>query len=287
MQWLIIGDPEDGAALQGRLELACRRLADVGFEASLQTEPGESGAAARYWFRAPREPGAAGLAKAVADTVIHDIEPEWLLRRLKKEKPEFPPEDAAHVVSLALYEVRSLSTQGSSERNAVFDRLAAYLVAERRLHIRGFLRFRLRGYWEELADCLARAIKDFEADREHKEFVRLLRQFVEDQAPRVRLVHVVQDTRGSFRLLDAAGEAIERPSLDGFALELALEEVDREELLISSLVSLAPVEVRCHLPRNAWNLVEVEEVFAGRFHYCGGCDLCHPNPFASVPRRRP
>ena len=119
-----------------------------------------------------------------------------------------------------------------------------YLGEHSLLLVDGFVRFRLREYCDELMDCVRQAVDDHEFEKERIEFIALLKDFVDGRPEGVREVHVLPSENQPFRLVDPSGFPVETSYLHDFAWELADDgPVDMEELLIATLVSLAPGKV--------------------------------------------
>ena len=289
---VIVGATASHAALRGRLERELRALSEAGMPAmlreeclggttffhcslcpSVETPPGPG---AQTTWRAPIEESfKAAIAAAVAATIVEDVEPQLLRRRLKRARPKYSREELDDVVARAAAELDRLAALERSERARIAERLLEYLWEERLVHVEGFVRFRLQEYVRQAASCLEIAVKRFEAEREHVEFVKTLRYFMECQEPVVEELHILPDGYDSFRLEDPGGTVVHDGYLEEFVSDLSADgTVSREDLLVSALITLAPQHVRCHLHPGAWNLVTLERVLAGRMEYCTGCTRC-------------
>lgn len=159
----------------------------------------------------------------------------------------------------------------------LLQEIFSYFESHQELVIDGFVRFRLKNYMQELEDVVERAVDDFLMEREYKEFIRLLRYFVDVQEPKVDFVHVLPLANGSFQLLDKNHKALRGEYLESFVLELAEGEVNYDDLLISALITIAPQKMCFHLRNNTCGgeVVEtVKNVFSGRVEFCHGCSLC-------------
>ncbi|MDA8234398.1 MAG: putative sporulation protein YtxC [Clostridia bacterium] len=162
-------------------------------------------------------------------------------------------------------------------KSMILQRVLEYLQNNNELVIEGFIKFRLKEYLQELQEAVDRAVDDFMMEREYKEFIRLLKYFVEIQEPRVDKVHIYMDVKGVFKLLDEDKKPINNDYLDGFIVDLAENEINYEDLLISALITIAPKEVVLHF-RDTVKLSSVvstiKNVFGIRAVNCIGCDLC-------------
>ena len=165
-------------------------------------------------------------------------------------------------------------------RERVRVELLEYLLQHDTLVLDGFVRFRLKGYVEELAIAVDRAVDEFLLEREYREFIGLLRYFVHSRANRPPLAECFVAADGTFTLEDEAGAALCAAGLDGLEAGAGPAGVAPEDLLVSALITVAPWRVRLHLsagPGPAFSpeaLNSLREVFAGAVEVCGGCRRC-------------
>ncbi|SFH35174.1 putative sporulation protein YtxC [Desulfotomaculum arcticum] len=162
-------------------------------------------------------------------------------------------------------------------RLVILHKLTEYLSANNNLVIDGFIRFRLKDYIDQLYDVADQAVDDFLMEREYKEFIELLRYFVEIQEPKADLVNVVLQNDGVFKLYDEKNQPINSDYLRDFMIDLVENEINYEDLLISALITIAPREVKFHsgtgeMPSSIVNTIK--SVFVGRVSKCSGCSIC-------------
>jgi len=164
-------------------------------------------------------------------------------------------------------------------KTKILNKLLEYLKHNDRINIDGFIKFRLKDYMEELYDLVEKAVDEFMIEREYKEFIQLLRYFVDIQEPRLDLVHVIVLHSGVFKLLDESQKVINSEYLEDYVVDLIDSEINYEDLLISALISIAPQKVvfhRIHKNYAAGALDTIKNVFAGKVEECTGCDVCGP-----------
>lgn len=302
---LIVGERSVPSGLRGRLAKAMTSLAERGITASIrEDERPESvfytcvadvpeGRAIKRLPHSNRTKSGAGylnifvehIAQAIAETVIHDIEPDLLFRSLRGLNPAYGAVDAARIMGLAQHELEQVELSGG-ERALIAARVEEHFRFESRLHVDGFVRFRLKGYRDELLRCLQKAISTFEAEEEHREFVKLLRYFIQDRDSAVDHLHVLPNG-GGFRLVDSDGSAVDGGSLEDYVVDLAEGgTVDQGDLLISTLVSIVPKKVICHFARTNWDTSLLDEIFEDRIVHCRGCAMCsgRPEKTADTPK---
>ncbi len=159
-------------------------------------------------------------------------------------------------------------------RDHIVIKLQEYFQESNILTIEGFIRFRLQDYLQDLKKTVEDAADDYLLEKEYQEFLRLLKYFVDVQEPRTGIIQVVLQERGTFKLFDGEGQPISTYALGGALDELAEQEMDPDDLLISTLVSLAPAEIllHCHFENSLVELLK--KVFTGKVRICPGCRYC-------------
>ncbi len=142
--------------------------------------------------------------------------------------------------------------------------------------IDGFIRFRLKEYIKELQEAADKAVDDFLMDREYKEFIQLLKYFVDIQDTHFEKVNVILKPNGIFKLYDQHMKEISNTYMDSFIVDLLENEINYEDLLISALITLAPKEIIFHSGEEIAHatLETIKSIFTHRVLVCGGCELC-------------
>ena len=160
-----------------------------------------------------------------------------------------------------------------TRRQYIRERLTDYLGNSHDLVMSGFVHFRLKEYRRQMMEAIDKAVDDLMMELEYQEFIRVLRYFVDVQQPKIEEVHVVMNSNGNFKILDSAGKAIH----NRFIESSEGEDMSYQDLLISSLITLAPYTVMLHLanPLMSEDIIEtIKSVFDGRVIVCDGCDMC-------------
>jgi putative sporulation protein YtxC len=232
------------------------------------------------------------VASAVAKTIVDGWEPVLLNRELQRDYDFLEPDECSEICTLAgelVVEARRSGTLMADEARGIIPRgadqpdadilraLLAYLKESHLLIIDGFVAFRLPGYVEALGRIVQKAVDAFLVEREYREFVRLLRYFVDVQEPRVAEVHVFIKQGDAFEVQDDEGNTMDDKYLNELVAELAETEVSHEDLLVSVLITLAPKHITLHCPAERLNeeaVQTVRDVFYRRVRVCTGCSDC-------------
>jgi len=164
---------------------------------------------------------------------------------------------------------KAVQGKGYTTQLMIRARIASYLEGHSDINLWGFANFRLRDVRDRVHAVVEKQVRDYLRQQDYKELVNLLRYLVQVQEPRLQAVNVVM-REGDLCLLDGDGMIIETEYLD----EFGWDEVEREDLLLSALITIAPEEVILHFTEEPAIVSTIREVFGDRVKTCGGCKLC-------------
>ena len=222
------------------------------------------------------------VANVITDLILNAVSREMLSRMIRGNYGYFTEEERQSILQEAM---AILNTQGETDgvphrifrRNQILSKVLRYLDQNNQMILEGFLRFQLKDYCAELRDAADRSVDRLMLQREYKEFIRLLRYFVEMQSPRIEEVNVRVKGGGMFSLLDEEGEPIEHEQLRSVLTDVGPEEIDYEDLLLSALITISPARVILHILEPLEVVETIKQVFGERVVICPGCTVCRPN----------
>ncbi|MGB4337235.1 MAG: putative sporulation protein YtxC [Bacillota bacterium] len=213
------------------------------------------------------------LADAAAGTILNEVEQAMAIESLNQRGPSLTADEKADVCQRALRLLAEAAEKPTHEELA--QRIYDYLLEADTLILEGFLQFRLRDYMISISLCARESLLSHLADREHREFVKLLRMFVESQESREDVVHVLRGIDGAYELVSDDGSRIQGQLVDAVVADLVDEGVDPADLLVSALISVAPARIVVHFISDQDTLDTLESVFQGRVEKChgAGCSI--------------
>lgn len=222
------------------------------------------------------------LADVISDIILNHWE-DPLIKEIIRENYYYFGDEERNIIYQ--YALRHINREGKDfqdtiywlgRKNRIIQKVIDYLEVNNRINIDGFIRFRLKEYIGELRDAADRAVDEYLMEREYREFIQLLKYFVEVQEPRMDVVHVL--VAGSlFKLFDDMMQPVKSEYLEGFIVNMVDSEINYEDLLISALITIAPKQVTLHYKSredNSATLDTIRSVFEGRVSECRGCTLC-------------
>ncbi|MHB8063299.1 MAG: putative sporulation protein YtxC [Ruminiclostridium sp.] len=223
------------------------------------------------------------VSNALADYIIQQYEEKLLIRIINSNYGYFNSSERKEILYTSLKIIRNDDKVFFNtlfqirRRNMILKKLMEYFEGSSSIILDGFVNFRLKEYIKELEDIIDNAVDDFLIEREYKEFIRLLRYFVEIQDPKFNFVHVVMQYGNQYILLDEKKQEITNECIQDFLTELPETEINHDDLLVSSLITLAPKSIIIHnweRFRNQKLLDTIKNVFSGKVVLCTGCSVC-------------
>lgn len=218
------------------------------------------------------------LANIITDLIMNPVTKTFMNRILKTKYQYFDEKDAQVITENAYAYLHTLKESGdmanpSNRHNMVFKEVSQYLLHNSNLYLEGFLRFRLKDYFREVTDAVEKAVDNFLMEKEYREFIQLLRYFVEIQEPRIDEVHVLVQSKQEIYFLDEVNQPVKPDQINTVLHDLE-QEVEYEDWLLSALITIAPRKIVLHLSADSDMVQTILSVFEPRVFICDGCPMC-------------
>jgi putative sporulation protein YtxC len=174
--------------------------------------------------------------------------------------------------------VEQESDPGARKRLALIqEEVTRYLEQHRLLHVEGFIRFRLQKYIDHLREIVEYAIDEYTADKQYEEFIALLKYFVYIQDAKIPVAHLIHKGAHEFALLNDRMEPIETKQLDQFVVEMIDKEINYEDMIVSTLITVSPQNVYIHTRNPDMQVIKtIKQIFEERATVCTTCPRCIP-----------
>lgn len=164
-----------------------------------------------------------------------------------------------------------------NKMNAVTEKIKDCLEENTEININGFITFRMKELREDIEKIIDKVVENYMVEKEYKEFVKLLKYFVDIQESKIDEIDICIGETGNYSIRDENGKDI----FNEFMKELAECRVDTdaniEDVIISGLITNAPKKVVIHGRENCNNkefLETISNVFGDRVDECSGCSIC-------------
>ncbi len=234
------------------------------------------------------------ISNALADYIIGQYEDKLIARIINSNYCYFNSMERKEILNKAMSIIRNddktliNSIYQIRRRNIIIKRLMDYFDNSNNIILDGFVNFRLKEYIKDLEEIVDKAVDDFLMDREYKEFIRLLRYFVDIQEPKINTVHIIAGYDNKYTLLDDTKKEITNECIQEYAREIIEGEANCDDLLVSSLITFAPRKIIIHCNgqfKNKELMDTIKNVFSGRVVLCQGCEICMINMIKSENKK--
>jgi putative sporulation protein YtxC len=225
------------------------------------------------------------LAKALAEFIILQKELS-LIRSLICN--EFSYQHEPEINKIVRYCNQMLNNEDDSRYIAdhgqncraltINNEIKHYFKKNTDLNLEGFLEFRLKEYKEELREVVEYAVDEFIMDKQYQEFISLLKYFVFIQEAKIPVVHLMHKGGHEFVLFNEQMTPMDmKANDDSFKIEILDQEFNFEDLVVSTLISIAPQEIHIHTREPQVQVIQtIMQIFENRVQICDYCRQCKP-----------
>lgn len=161
--------------------------------------------------------------------------------------------------------------------NSVIEKIRECILEKQELNINGFITFRMRKLRDDIEKIIDKIVERYMIEKEYKEFIRLLKYFVEIQECKIDTINIIIQEGNHYIVKDEEGKNLYRDFLEELTGSEDNLDVNMEDILISGLITSAPRSIVIHKKENSLNkefLDTIENVFGNRVIYCEGCSDC-------------
>lgn len=161
--------------------------------------------------------------------------------------------------------------------NNIIEKIKSCLEENSEINIDGFIRFRMKELREDIEDIIDKVIESYMVEKEYKEFIKLLKYFVEIQESKIEEINIIISESGNYSIIDRNKKDIFNEFMKDL-IECKLDsDVKMEDIIISGLITNSPKKVIIHGKNNCLNkefIDTIENVFENKVSFCNGCMLC-------------
>ncbi|WP_236910622.1 putative sporulation protein YtxC [Clostridium sp. Cult1] len=162
------------------------------------------------------------------------------------------------------------------EKEYINSQIKNYIMDIPFISVDGFMLFRLKGFNLFIDLVIDKGVEEYTVEKEYREFIKILKYFVEAQEPKYDLVNIVFEDE-NYTLLDNNDNKIDNNFFEEVVEELDSVSISEDDLLISSLIVLSPKNIIIHLDeknRERDVVKIIVDVFQDKVYFCLGCEKC-------------
>jgi putative sporulation protein YtxC len=222
------------------------------------------------------------IANALSDVILNQWEPKLIKKIIKNNYFYFDQKEHEKIFEFTQDILNFNEVQGRCDltyqikrKSYILHKIKEYIGLNSTIILDGFIKFRLREYMGQLEEAVDKAIDEYLMDKEYREFIKLLKYFVELQEPKKDLINVILKNNEIY-LFDEMAKPIGKDYyIDEFARENP--EVNVDDVLVSTLINMAPQKIIIHgfTGKEKPEVINaIYNIFEGKVSFCSHCDIC-------------
>lgn len=228
------------------------------------------------------------LADILAECIIKYYERGIVKRVISCDFSYFNDNEKAAIFSNCAELLNANDTDELALRKGKIKKCVSEYIDENKFFILdGFVNFRLFEYNSLLEECVDLAVNKFIVDREYREFISLLKTFVNSQNCKTRMVHIIYSVADPI-LLDENQEIL------NYNIELQqpryLSDISfsANDYCLNSLLNLLPKNIIIHLLTSEDEFIEtLKLIFGDRIKICTDCNICKTFELVNEQKKNP
>ena len=157
----------------------------------------------------------------------------------------------------------------------IAERIEKYYWAENHLSMEGFIRFRLKDYWDHWRNVIEHAKEEYLIEKDFSVYIDGLKDIVLKQEAKLDLLHIVHmDDRNLF-LFDKNWRRLYSYLVNGISLELEGKKARYEDLIMGAIMTLAPSLLVIHSNQENHQIIyTIKRTFETKVKVCSECKEC-------------
>lgn len=220
----------------------------------------------------------AKFGELISEWIIHKYENKIILKIINKKCAGLTPNEKNEILIDSVEKNESKATSTLIEkREEIKNKLTEYFKTSNQIFVEGFVRFRLKEYWNELEKIVDSTLANYKLTKEYNSFIKLLQYFVQIQPSKMEFMHIIPQKNGSYTFHDKLLTDITEECKKDFINEIITKRINYDDFLISSLIVMSPKKIVIHQPKKFKNkelLLTIIKVFGKRINFCKDCTLC-------------
>ena len=172
-------------------------------------------------------------------------------------------------------ECKELLKQDEEEiRKSIFAGIKKYVNENKNIVLEGVANCRLSDYIKILDNIVDIAVNKYIIEKEYKEFIGLLKVYVDSTPTKTELLHLIY-INGESILLDQDKKTIQVDSNINNAKYLSDISFSSNDIALNTLLSLLPQKVQIHLITKEDEFINtLKSIFDNRVEICTDCNIC-------------
>ena len=151
--------------------------------------------------------------------------------------------------------------------NSMIEKIRDCINEKQEINIDGFITFRMKKLRGDIESIIDKVVERYMVEKEYKEFVKLLKYFVEIQECKIEEINIIIEENNNYIIKNGEGKDLYYDFLKEITEEQGRLELNMEDVLISGLITSAPKKIIIYGKENCTNkefLDTIENVFGNK-----------------------
>lgn len=215
------------------------------------------------------------VSNIILDIILDKYSKDAIKKQINSIYHDFNFKDKEEIIQIS-EEILLSENNFKMEKKYFNDQIRKYLKNKKLILLEGFIKFRLKGFDLFIDMVVDKGIDELTAEKEYNEFINILQYFVESQEAKYNIINIIFD-ENDYKLLDENDKIINNDVFNEVVAEIDSDEISKDDLLISSLIVMAPKKLIIHFneTRKNQDIIKIlTSVFQDKVYLCLGCSKC-------------
>ncbi|NMA86819.1 MAG: hypothetical protein GX968_05800 [Tissierellia bacterium] len=215
------------------------------------------------------------ITNIIMDIIFDAYSTDILNKKIYKERKDIKNNEKDEIIRLAREKLLD-KNNFKLEKNQIHNQIKEYMIENHSIYIDGFIQFRIKEFELFIDMVIDRGIDEFTLEKEYKEFIKILQYFVDVQESKYNLINIIFENN-DYLLLDEGDNILDKDFFSEIVEEIEPGGISKDDLLISTLIVLAPKKIFIHMDKVNENedLIKIiSSVFQDKVYFCFGCPKC-------------
>lgn len=224
---------------------------------------------------------------AIADYIVEVLEIKMIEKNLQNNYSYLKPSERQFIIKELtrfleneFYDKNIEVPHKVNKKAKILYKLMDFMSENYNINVNGFVKFRIKGYCEEINELLDKVIEEYMMEKEYREFIKLLKYFVNIQESKIDFLNILVDKKGKYHFYDKFNNIINDKYIKELIDDLVDADLNYDDLLISTLITIAPKKICIHNTSNIKNseiFETIKNIFDKRIYICNNCRICNLN----------
>lgn len=156
----------------------------------------------------------------------------------------------------------------------LFMNIKKYLEENKRIYLDGIVNFRLTDYIKKIDSIVDLGVNQYIIEKEYKEFISLLKIYVNSSANKSETIHLVY-VNGESILLDKDKNLIKLNNNINTVQYLSDISFSSNDIALNTLLSILPSKIEVHIIDKEDEFINtLKLIFEDRIRICSDCNIC-------------